>query len=119
MHDDCLRHEVLMGIWGRLGTTTPQAIQENERTAEGGDEAVSSTPASAPARTTGLAPATTQKTKDKRSKKEPYRGFFEATLDLGSIPFTWQVEDLRDNITGGAKTWRERAWCLFCCSLLD
>ena len=146
MHDDCLRHEALMRIYERLGKTTPQVFSENDTVVKKeGEDTVASTPTPAPA----PAPAATQETKEeitateapteavklplftppapqtaapvakKGVKKEPYRGLFEATLDLDSGPSVWHVKDLRDNVTGGTKEWRERARCLFCSSLLD
>lgn len=147
MHDDCLRHEALMRVYERLGKTTPQDFNENGTVVEKGHETMISTPTQAPASTP--APAPTQKTREeitgaeastnplelplftspapplatsatkKGAKKEPYRGLFEATLELDSGPSVWRIKDPRDNVAGGAKEWRERASCLFCSSLLD
>lgn len=135
MHDDCLRHEALMRIYERLGKTTPQEFTENDTVVKKeGEETTTSTPAqetkdeiTADAATppvqlplfTPPVPTTPPQIAKKGTKKEPYRGLFEATLDLDSGPSVWRIKDLRENVTGGVKEWRERARCLFCASLLD
>jgi hypothetical protein len=148
MHEDCLRHDALMRVYKR-GESKFQDIKDHETTTEGRDEAtiLILDPASAPPPT--LAPAPAQKLGDtvaaaatyadlpkfplfrpsasqsttpaarKRTKREPYRGLFEATLDPCSSPLAWHVRDSIGNVTGGVKKWRERARCLFCSNLLD
>lgn len=124
-----------MRVYERLGKTTPQVFDEsNAVVKEEGDENMTSTPAQEtkeeanvdvatestqlPLFTPTASPQATPISK-KGPKKEPYRGLFEATLDLDSDPSVWRIKDLRDDVTGGVKEWRERACCLFCTSLLD
>jgi hypothetical protein len=138
-----------MKVYERLGETKPQDVQGHETTTEGRGEGMILIldPASAPSSISAPVPA--QKLRDtvaaaatsvhlhkvplsrpsasqstppaarKRTKKEPYRGLFEATLDPSSSPLAWDVQDFRGNVIGGVKEWRERGRCLFCYHLLD
>jgi hypothetical protein len=50
----------------------------------------------------------------KIADSEAYRGLFEANLKMQDRPTVWEVCDLRENVTGGEKTWTEKASCLEC-----
>ncbi|CAJ2500905.1 Uu.00g037580.m01.CDS01 [Anthostomella pinea] len=44
----------------------------------------------------------------------PYEGLFEAVIKNDLNPPTIEITDLRENITGGEKTWTEPVHCLLC-----
>ncbi|CAM1507223.1 Fc.00g068640.m01.CDS01 [Cosmosporella sp. VM-42] len=53
--------------------------------------------------------------KKKPMDQKPYEGLFKATLRMdGEGPTKWEIEDLRENVPGGDKTWIENAQCLLC-----
>ncbi|KJZ76597.1 hypothetical protein HIM_03933 [Hirsutella minnesotensis 3608] len=58
-----------------------------------------------------------------RSKKsadtKPYEGLFEASLKLDEGPTVWRITDLRPNVSGGDRSWTERAVCLICNAKID
>lgn len=139
MHDDCLRHEILMRVYERLGKATPQVFSKEDVVKKEGDEAMTSEPpqenkedgntetsialAKLPLFTPPVPPSATPSSK-KGPRKEPYRGLFDAKLKLEAdtpplTPAAWHITDLRENVTGGAKEWLERSRCLFCASLID
>lgn len=132
MHDDCLRHEALMKVYDRLGKNTPQVFNEAVVKKEGDEEPASQTaPEAKENATTETAtpvklpvftppsPSVATPTPKKGPRKEPYRGLFEATIQLEGGPTVWHIKDLRENVTGGSKEWLEQARCLFCDKLLD
>lgn len=49
----------------------------------------------------------------------PYEGLFTATLKMNDGPTVWVIEDLRENIPGGEKTWTEQAHCVLCGVVID
>ncbi|EWZ28451.1 uncharacterized protein FOBCDRAFT_251731 [Fusarium oxysporum Fo47] len=57
--------------------------------------------------------------KKKIADSKPYLGLFEATLKMQDGPTTWEIRDLRENVTGGDETWTEKAHCLLCGSSID
>lgn len=48
------------------------------------------------------------------ASEKPYLGLFEASLVQDATIPTVQIKDLRENITGGEKTWKEGLSCLVC-----
>ncbi|KAI1499202.1 hypothetical protein F5X99DRAFT_294822 [Biscogniauxia marginata] len=44
----------------------------------------------------------------------PYEGLFEATITNDTSPPLVEITDLRENVTGGEKTWAEPLHCLLC-----
>lgn len=54
--------------------------------------------------------------KKRRGKNDdkPYQGLFQASLVLSEGPIFWEITDLRPNIKGGERIWKERANCLVC-----
>ncbi|PHH87753.1 hypothetical protein CDD83_8452 [Cordyceps sp. RAO-2017] len=55
----------------------------------------------------------------KGAESKPYEGLFEATIKLDDGPTVWRVTDLRANVSGGDRTWAERARCLVCGTTID
>lgn len=142
MHDDCLRHDVLMRVFNRLGRSEPQTFEEKDHKEpteikKEGEESLASPPATDSEKRDGeqkpvlnngtkplplyveenpsLAPSSAKK----GAKKEPYRDLFDAKLRLDDGPTVWCIEDLRNNVEGGCKAWLERAYCLFCSKTID
>lgn len=50
---------------------------------------------------------------------KPYEDLFEASLILNEGPTVWEITDLRTNIKGGERIWKERAKCLVCNNILE
>jgi hypothetical protein len=57
--------------------------------------------------------------KKKIADSKPYLGLFEANLKMQYGPTAWEIRDLRENVTGGDKTWTEKASCLECGANID
>ncbi|QKD57457.1 uncharacterized protein FOBCDRAFT_277091 [Fusarium oxysporum Fo47] len=80
-------------------------------------ETKSSTPRPTPSRSITAAPAK-RSAKQGRKKKtgdyKPYAGLFEANLKMQEGPTAWEIRDLRENVTGGEKSWTEKVYCLIC-----
>ncbi|EXK75776.1 hypothetical protein FOQG_19459 [Fusarium oxysporum f. sp. raphani 54005] len=57
--------------------------------------------------------------KKKIADSKPYLGLFEANLKMQDGPTAWEIRDLRENVTGGDKTWTEKASCLECGANID
>ncbi|CAH0019471.1 unnamed protein product [Clonostachys rhizophaga] len=136
MHDDCLRHDALMRVFDRLGKTTPQVFESAsepgsveaddkkdvlpDADTDSGDTDNDKQPTKLP---TYISPpgaaAPFPAAKKKTTKREPYRGLFEANLRLGDGMTAWHVKDLREGVEGGVKEWYEQVFCLFCEKLVD
>jgi hypothetical protein len=43
----------------------------------------------------------------------PYEGLFSAVVNVANPPVI-EIQDLRENVTGGEKSWTEPVHCLFC-----
>ncbi|KAF4978058.1 hypothetical protein FZEAL_5523 [Fusarium zealandicum] len=72
----------------------------------------------------GTIQASTKSSAKKGRKKKaidfkPYEGLFEASLKMNDGPTVWEIRDLRENVTGGDKTWTENAYCLLCSAVID
>lgn len=48
------------------------------------------------------------------SNVKSYEGLFEVNLRMNDGPMAWEVQDKRDGVIGGSKTWTEPALCLLC-----
>jgi hypothetical protein len=76
-----------------------------------------STPRPTPSKSI-IATSAKRSAKDDRKKKmgdfKPYAELFEADLKMQEGPTVWEIRDLRENVTGGEKTWTEKAHCLIC-----
>ncbi|KAI6754220.1 hypothetical protein HG530_012734 [Fusarium avenaceum] len=57
--------------------------------------------------------------KKKSADHKPYVGLFEANLKMQDGPTAWEIRDLRENVTGGEKTWTEKAYCLICNAAIE
>ncbi|OBS16533.1 hypothetical protein FPOA_12852 [Fusarium poae] len=80
------------------------------------------TPGQTPSRSIATASAKGSAKKGYKKKtgySKPYLGLFEATLKMQDGPTAWEIRDLRENVTGGDKTWTEKAHCLLCGSTID
>lgn len=79
------------------------------------------TPGPTPARSIAAASAkgANKKGRKKKTVEKPYAGLFEATLKMQEGPTAWEIRDLRPNVTGGDKTWTEKAHCLLCDSSIE
>jgi hypothetical protein len=80
-------------------------------------ETKNSTPRPTPSRSISAAPAKGSAKKGRKKKTgdyKPYEGLFEANLKMQEGPAAWEIRDLRENITGGEKSWTEKAYCLIC-----
>ncbi|KAM4059486.1 ebs-bah-phd domain-containing protein [Hirsutella rhossiliensis] len=55
----------------------------------------------------------------KATESRPYEGLFEASLKLDDGPTMWRITNLRANVSGGDRTWSERAQCLICGTKID
>ncbi|EXK26396.1 hypothetical protein FOMG_17010 [Fusarium oxysporum f. sp. melonis 26406] len=105
----------------RDGTTqanihVKKAVRETRREIE--------TPTAGPTPSKSIATASVKgSAKGGRKKKiadsKPYQGLFEANLKLQDGPTAWEIRDLRENVTGGDKTWTEKASCLECGANID
>ncbi|KAM5356195.1 hypothetical protein ACJ41O_002841 [Fusarium nematophilum] len=80
------------------------------------------TPGPTPSRST-INTSVKSSAKKGRKKKtldyKPYQGLFEATLKMNEGPTFWEIRDLRENVTGGEKTWTQKAYCLMCNVVID
>lgn len=75
------------------------------------------TPGPTPSRSIAAASAKGSAKKGRKKKAadyKPYLGLFEASLKMQEGPTAWEIRDLRENVTGGDKTWTEKAYCLIC-----
>jgi hypothetical protein len=52
--------------------------------------------------------------KKKTKGYQPYAGLYEANLKMQEDCTTWEIRDLRENITVGENSWTEKAYCLIC-----
>ncbi|EEU48417.1 uncharacterized protein NECHADRAFT_74541 [Fusarium vanettenii 77-13-4] len=79
------------------------------------------TPGPTPSRTvTASAKGSAKKGRKKKTMDlKPYQGLFEATLKMNEGPTVWEIRDLRENVTGGEKSWTEKAHCLMCGVVID
>lgn len=78
------------------------------------------TPGPTPSNPSTEGRASAKKNRKKKSiDYKPYQGLFEATLKMSDGPTVWEIEDLRDNVKGGEKTWTEQANCLLCGVTID
>lgn len=78
------------------------------------------TPNPTPSNTDAQAKLTVKKSrKRKGAASKPYEGLFKATLNLSDGPTTWEIQDLRENVSGGEKTWSEQVHCLLCGIAID
>lgn len=125
MHEDCLRYDILIKVYDRLGENNPEIV--SEPVIEGEEKITSiaereSKDNGSPKLPLLIRPAesivSSMAPTSKEIRKEPYRGLFEAIIQLNSGPTTWRIKDVRDNVQGSCKQWRERAQCLFCYTLL-
>ncbi|KAM0542078.1 hypothetical protein ACHAO7_010143 [Fusarium culmorum] len=91
----------------QVKNAVPETPRETETPAAGPKPSRSITTASVE----GL-PKTGRKKKVTDSKL--YRGLFEAKLKMQGRPTAWEIRDLRENITGGNRTWTEKVSCLEC-----
>ncbi|KPA38502.1 hypothetical protein FLAG1_08662 [Fusarium langsethiae] len=57
--------------------------------------------------------------KKKMGSCKPYARLFEANLKMQEGPTVWEIRDLRESVTGGEKTWTEKAYCLICGAVID
>ena len=70
-------------------------------------------------------PTTDAKSTAKKGRKKkgpdakPYHSLFEATLTMNEGPSFCTIRDLRENVSGGDKTWTEKFRCLFCDTVID
>ncbi|KAH6986726.1 hypothetical protein EDB80DRAFT_731905, partial [Ilyonectria destructans] len=158
MHEECLNYDVLMRVYGQLGTGKPHQTkgtivkerQSDDKAAcslspkngeeketrsvidvrygeaynnsrvkkvEGGISQPSEapTPSPTPSNTDAQAKPTAKKSrKRKGADSKPYEGLFKATLNLSDGPTTWEIQDLRENVSGGEEIWSELVHCLLC-----
>lgn len=135
MHDHCILDDVLMKVFNRLGATKPHipelAVAERQTDDDSRSSVTESTSAltmngheGTPTETDASTPVPRQppKKKGRRKKvpdKKPYEGLFEAKLEMNDGLTTWVITDLRENVTGGDKTWNEFAYCFHCGRLID
>lgn len=53
--------------------------------------------------------------KGRATNAKPWVDLFDADLRMSDDgPMVWNIEDKRPGVTGGSKTWTERAICLLC-----
>ncbi|EXL65210.1 hypothetical protein FOPG_18555 [Fusarium oxysporum f. sp. conglutinans race 2 54008] len=164
MHQECMTRDILMQVYGRLGTdkphrtegstvekkkpeeatdplspidaeeqktqstvnvrdgTTPdyihvkKAVRETRRKTESPTAGATPSKFIATASVKGLAKGVRKK---KIADSKPYQGLFEANLKMQDGPTAWEIRDLRENVTGGDKTWTEEASCLECGANID
>ncbi|KAH7133559.1 hypothetical protein EDB81DRAFT_105443 [Dactylonectria macrodidyma] len=91
-----------------------KAVAESPRTT------ATPTPGPTPSNPSTEARASAKKNRKKKSMDyKPYEGLFEATLKMSDGPTVWEIQDLRQNVTGGEKTWNEKAHCLLCGVTID
>ncbi|KAI1066994.1 hypothetical protein LB507_011624 [Fusarium sp. FIESC RH6] len=95
----------------QVNTQVKSAVPETPRETE--------TPAAGPKPSRSIATASVDGLPKTGRKKEtadskPYRGLFEAKLKMQGRPTAWEIRDLRENITGGERTWAEKVSCLEC-----
>ncbi|CAG1979606.1 unnamed protein product [Fusarium graminearum] len=57
--------------------------------------------------------------KKKMGSFKLYARLFEANLKMQEGPTVWEIRDLRESVTGGEKTWTEKAYCLICGTVID
>ncbi|EXK79066.1 hypothetical protein FOQG_16305 [Fusarium oxysporum f. sp. raphani 54005] len=168
MHQECMACDILMQVYGRLGTDKPHRTEgstvEKKKPEEATDplspidaeeqkthftanvrdgttpdnihvkKAVRGTRRKTESPTAGAtAGATPSKfiatasvkvlakgvRKTKIADSKPYQGLFEANLKMQDGPTAWEIRDLRENVTGGDKTWTEKASCLDCGANID
>lgn len=75
-------------------------------------------PVSAP--NSAAKPASARKSRKKKGAEyKPYEGLFTATIKMNEGPTVWEIEDHRENIIGGEKSWTEPATCLLCGSKIE
>ncbi|KAF4510571.1 hypothetical protein G6O67_002448 [Ophiocordyceps sinensis] len=60
-----------------------------------------------------------KKGRPRKVESRPYEGLFEASLKLDDGPTMWRITDLRAKVSGGDRTWTERAQCLVCGTKID
>lgn len=148
MHHECLNHDVLLRVYDELGTDKAH-IKDQQAVKEESGECTASplsptgtgekeTQPTIDVRSDGFqrsglvrgadgetlrlgAPnlSVTQKGRKKGMDHNPYEGLFQATLKMSDGPIVWEIEDLRENVCGGDKTWTEQAHCLLCCVAID
>ncbi|KNB13663.1 hypothetical protein FOXG_14111 [Fusarium oxysporum f. sp. lycopersici 4287] len=164
MHQECMARNILMQVYGRLGTdkshrtegstvekkkpeeatdplspidaeeqktqstvnvrdgTTPdnihvkKAVRETRRKTESPTAGATPSKFIATASVKGLAKGVRKK---KIADSKPYQGLFEANLKMQDGPTAWEIRDLRENVTGGDRTWTEEASCLECGANID
>lgn len=92
-----------------------QADGETPRTTETPTPGPIATPVETPAK-----PLLEKKPrKRKHTGSKAYQGLFEATLKMDDGPTMWEIKDLRENVSGGDRTWTEQAQCLVCRKAID
>ncbi|KAH7112689.1 hypothetical protein EDB81DRAFT_873605 [Dactylonectria macrodidyma] len=64
-------------------------------------------------------PTAKKSRKRKGADSKPYEGLFKATLNLSEGPTTWEIQDLRENVSGGEPSWSEQVYCLLCGVTID
>ncbi|KAG8359109.1 hypothetical protein FVEN_g3488 [Fusarium venenatum] len=80
------------------------------------------TPGPTPSRTIAAASAKGSAKRGRKKKAvdhKPYLGLFEASLKMQEGPTSWEIRDLRENVTDGDKTWTEKAYCLICGTCIE
>ncbi|KAI0842953.1 hypothetical protein F5Y06DRAFT_77503 [Hypoxylon sp. FL0890] len=55
-----------------------------------------------------------RKSEADQAAAKPYVGLFEAVIDSDRSPPVLEITDLRENVTGGDKSWTEPLQCLIC-----
>ncbi|KAF5700183.1 hypothetical protein FMUND_14426 [Fusarium mundagurra] len=84
---------------------------------EAAPETESSTPKPTPSKSITTT-SSEELVKNGRKKKtrdyKPYAGLYEANFNMQEGPAAWEIHDLRENVTGGEKSWTEKAYCLIC-----
>ncbi|KAM0540029.1 hypothetical protein ACHAO7_011596 [Fusarium culmorum] len=80
-------------------------------------EPKSSTPKPTPSKYI-IATSAKRLAKNGRKKKakdyKPYAGLYDADFNMQEGPAAWEIRDLRENVTGGERSWTEKAYCLIC-----
>ncbi|KAH7303006.1 hypothetical protein B0I35DRAFT_365619, partial [Stachybotrys elegans] len=91
--------------------------------ADGGTPRTAQTPTPGPVATLVETPTKPVVEKKRRKKKnsdyKPYQGLFEASLKMNDGPTIWEIKDLRENVSGGEKTWTEQVRCLVCSKTIE
>ncbi|EXK77181.1 hypothetical protein FOQG_18107 [Fusarium oxysporum f. sp. raphani 54005] len=118
---DAEEKETQPAIDVRSGETNDNA-HVKEAAPESTGETETPTPGPTPSRSIATASVNGSDKKGRMKKmadSKPYLGLFEATLKMQDGPTAWEIRDLRGNVTGGDKTWTEKAHCLLCGSSID